>query len=187
MKLNEKFNDAKWRRGLLNEDSFDSSKMFDNSTVKKIAADIKKMVKFKDGYNASFSYSEYRFGDKTGGFSFKWNHSRHKGGSFGMGLRKGGNHVWYCHSYYDKKHIGPWNGGSGEKLPVKLKGNPIEWPDMTNDHLVSLWNKAKPMISKNEKVAQKYLDAEAKAQSDYYGKKSDTGRIGYGLSSQPRR
>ena len=29
-------------------------------------------------------------------------------------------------------------------------------------------------------------DAEAKAQSDYYGSKSDTGRIGYGLSSQPR-
>ena len=29
-------------------------------------------------------------------------------------------------------------------------------------------------------------DAEAKAQSDYYGSKSDTGRIGYGLSNQPR-
>ena len=29
-------------------------------------------------------------------------------------------------------------------------------------------------------------DAEAKAQSDYYGSKSDTGRIGYGLTSQPR-
>ena len=43
------------------------------------------------------------------------------------------------------------------------------------------------MIKKNEAGAQKALDREAKAQSDHYGSKSDTGRIGYGLSSQPRR
>ena len=36
------------------------------------------------------------------------------------------------------------------------------------------------------KAIEASRDAEAKAQSDYYGSKSDTGRIGYGLSSQPR-
>ena len=173
-------------KDLLTEDRNDPTKMFDQSTVNKIASDIKKMVKFESGYNAGFSYSEFRFSDNTGGFSFKWEHSRHKGGSFGMGIRKNGNHIWYCHSYYDKKHIGPWNGGSGQKLPVKLKGDPIEWKDFNNDHLLAMWKKAKPMIPKNEKGAQKYLDAEAKAQAAYYGAKADTGRIGYGLSSQPR-
>jgi len=36
------------------------------------------------------------------------------------------------------------------------------------------------------KAIEASRDAEAKAQSDYYGSKSDTGRIGYGLTSQPR-
>ena len=36
------------------------------------------------------------------------------------------------------------------------------------------------------KAIEASRDLEAKAQSDYYGSKSDTGRIGYGLSSQPR-
>ena len=43
------------------------------------------------------------------------------------------------------------------------------------------------MIVKNEKGAQADLDKEAKAQADYYGSKAKTGRIGYGLTSQPRR
>ena len=64
-------------KDILNEDRFDPSKMFDNSTVQKIANEIKKMIKFKDGFNASFTYSEFRFGDGTGGFAFKWEHSNH--------------------------------------------------------------------------------------------------------------
>lgn len=36
------------------------------------------------------------------------------------------------------------------------------------------------------KAIEDSRDAEAKAQSDYYGSKPKTGRIGYGLSSQPR-
>ena len=173
-------------KDILTEDRMDSTKMFNQSTVNKIASDIKRMIKFEGGYNASFDYSEFRFGDGSGGFSFKWEHSRHKGGSFGMGFRKNGNHVWYCHSYYDKKHIGPWNGGSGQKPPFNLKGNPVEWKDFTDEHLLTAWKKAKPMIPKNEKAAQKLLDADAKAQAAHYGAKADTGRIGYGLTQQPR-
>ena len=71
--------------------------------------------------------------------------------------------------------------------PFKFKGNPIQWRDFDNSNLLEFWKKVKSGIKKNEAGAKAALDKESKAQSDYYGKKADTGRIGYGLSSQPRR
>jgi len=174
---------------ILNEDRFDQSKMFDNSTVKKIANEIKKMIKFEDGFNASFDYSEFRFSDKTGGWHFKWEHSRHKGGAVGVSIRKDGKHKFASFSYYDKKYTSVANAtnDNGKNLTWKFKGNPVSWEDFDNSHLEVFWKKVKGDIKKNEKMAQDYLDAEAKAQSDHYGSKAKTGRIGYGLTSQPRR
>ena len=182
---NEKFNDSKWRRDLLTEDRMDSSKMFDQSTISNIAADIKKLTKYKGDYGSSFGYSEFRFGDGTGGFGFKWNHSRNWGGQIGVSFRKNGKHQYYNYSWYDKKKTGP--ADIDGKKQFKFKGNPVEWTDFTNDHLLEFWKKNKSAIKKNEAGAKAALDKEAKAQSDYYGSKADTGRIGYGLSSQPRR
>jgi len=170
-------------KDLLNEDRNDPTKMFDQSTVNKITADIKKIIKFEDGYNASFEYAEFRFGNGTGGFQFTWEHSRNYGGSFGLSLKETGKHNMYCYSYYDKKYTGIT---SSPGKHFKFKGDPVEWKDFNNDHLLAMWKKAKPMIAKNEKGAQADLDREIKAQSDYYGSKAKTGRIGYGLSSQPR-
>ena len=68
---------------MLNEGN-EPTKMFDPSTVDGISDEIKKMVKFEDGYNSSFNYNEYRFKDGSGGFSFKWNHYRNKGGQIGV-------------------------------------------------------------------------------------------------------
>jgi hypothetical protein len=170
-------------KDLLTEDRNDPTKMFDQNTVNKIAADIKKMVKWEKGYQASFDYSEFRFENGTGGFSFAWKHSRTKGGSFGLSLRKDGKHSMYCYSYYDKYYTGIQ---SSPGKPFKFKGNPVAWRDFNNDHLLAIWKKSKSMIPKNEKGAQAALDKQIKAQSAYYGAKADTGRIGYGLSSQPR-
>ena len=173
-------------KDILNEDRNDPTKMFDQSTVNKIAADIKKMVNFKDGYNTSFGYSEYRFGSGGGGFSFKWMHYRTMGGQIGASLdEKSGNHKYYSYSWYDKKRTGSADVDSMK--PFKFKGKPMEWKDFTNDHLLQFWKKVKGDIKKNEAGARKALEGEQKAQSDYYGKKADTGRIGYGLTSQPRR
>ena len=52
--------------------------------------------------------------------------------------------------------------------------------------LISIWAQLQPLVKKNEAEAKLALDREAKAQSDYYGAKADTGRIGYGLTQQPR-
>jgi len=174
-------------RDILTEDRNDPTKMFDQSTVNKISNEIKKMIKFEDGYNASFGYSEFRFGSGDGGWHFKWEHSRHKGGSVGVSLGKNGNHTYAAFSYYDKKYASVANATNDSGKPIKFNGKPIVWKDFNNDHLLSFWKKVKPMIKKNEAVAQKYLDAEAKAQAAHYGAKADTGRIGYGLTQQPRR
>ena len=173
---------------LLNEDRNDPTKMFDQSTVNKIAADIKKIANWKkESYgNQSFDYTEHRFSTGSGGFSFKWNHARNWGGQIGVSFdEKSGNHKYYSYSWYDKKYTGSATVNSMK--PFKFKGKPMEWKDFTNDHLLQFWKKVKGEIKRNEAGAQKALDQEAKAQSDHYGSKADTGRIGYGLSSQPRR
>ena len=103
----------------------------------------------------------------------------------GVTFGKDGNHKYYSYSWYDKKYTG--SATTNNSKPFKFKGNPVEWKDFTNDHLLQFWKKVKGEIKKNEAGAKAALDKEAKAQSDYYGSKSDTGRIGYGLSSQPRR
>ena len=161
--------------------------MFDQSTVNKIADQIKKLTKWKkETYgNQSFDYTEHRFGDGSGGFSFKWNHYRNMGGQIGVSFGKDGNHKYYSYSWYDKKYTGSATTNSSK--PFKFKGKPMVWKDFTNDHLLQFWKKVKGEIKKNEAGARDALSREQKAQQDYYGKKADTGRIGYGLSSQPRR
>tara|TARA_R110001632_G_scaffold42650_2_gene108021 strand:+ start:758 stop:1291 length:534 start_codon:yes stop_codon:yes gene_type:complete len=173
-------------KDILFEDRNDPTKMFDQSTVNKIAADIKKITKWKDGYNTSFDYTEHRFSTGSGGFSFKWTHYRTMGGQIGVSFdEKSGNHRYYAYSYYDKNYTGSATVNSMK--PFKFKGKPMEWKDFTNDHLLQFWKKVKGEIKRNEAGAREALSRESKAQSDYYGKKADTGRIGYGLSSQPRR
>jgi len=172
-------------KDLLTEDRMDDTKMFQTSTINKIASDIKKMVKFDGGYGTSFNYSEFNFSSGEGGFGFKWDHSKNMGGQIGVSFSKSGNHKYYNYSWYQRKYTG--SATTDTMKPFKFKGNPVEWKDFTNDHLLEFWTKAKKEILKNEKGAKVALDAEAKAQKDYYGKKADTGRIGYGLSSQPRK
>ena len=158
----------------------EQTKIFNSSTVNKVVADIRKITGIKDGYNTSVDYKEFRFGDGSGRFTFTWEKSRHWGGNFGLSLRKNGNHEFYCRSWYDKKYFGK------QGMSANLKSKAATWKELTDADLLQLWKKAKSMMVKNEKESQKALDAEAKAQSDYYGSKAKTGRIGYGLTQQPR-
>lgn len=169
---------------ILNEYSSDveETKMFEQSTVTKIIDDIKKLLDWKDKQygNQRFDYSEYRFASGSGGFSFKWDHARNWGGQIGVSFdEKSGNHKYYAYSWYDKKLTGSATADSMK--PFKFKGNPVEWKDFNNDHLLEFWKKVKGDIKKNEAGAKAALDREAKGQSDHYGAKADTGRIGYGL------
>jgi hypothetical protein len=173
----------KMSEGKLTESRIDQSKVFDQSEVEEIVGEIREITGIlEDKYGANVEYSEYRFSDGTGGFSFKWAHSRNWGGRFGLSLRKDGNHKLEAISWYDKSKYGSEDIKSGNTNVQNIK----TWRDLDNSMLISIWAQLQTLVKKNEVEAEKALSREAKAQSDYYGAKADTGRIGYGLSSQPR-
>ena len=177
------FADEKSNKNKINEDRIDQSKMFDQSEVDEIIGEIREITGIlEDKFEASVGYSEFRFSDGTGGFSFKWSHSRQMSGRFGLSLRSNGNHKLEAISRYSDKIFGSEDIKSKNTFVQNIE----TWRDLDNSMLTSIWAQLQPMVVKNEAAAEAALSAEAKAQRDYYSKKADTGRIGYGLSSQPR-
>jgi len=161
------------------------TKIFDQGSLNDIEKQIRKEVgilKDDSMMDQKVEYTEYRFGDGTGGFKFGWSHNRNQGGNLGVSLRKDGNHMLYTQSWYGKKKFGDEN----IKPKMNFMSNISSWKDLDNLTMQTIITQLKPMIKKNEVGAQKALDAEAKGQSDFYGSggkgyyKQD-GRIGAGL------
>jgi len=166
----------------LNESS-DQTKIFSQSLVDSIENEIRKITGILENkFKANVRYSEFRFSDGTGGFDFKWTHGVKWGGGFGLSLRKNGDHVLSARSYYGNEEFSTEWVNYSDDLDIDVG----TWKDLDDSHLKLMWSKAKPSIINQEKNSREALDKEAKAQSAYYGAKADTGRIGYGLSSQPR-
>ena len=166
------------------ESRIDQSKVFDQSEIDRIIGEVREITDIlEDTYNADVNYKEFRFDDGTGGFQFQWAHSRNWGGRFGLSLNENGAHELSALSYYDKSSSGSENIRPNNPIILDIE----TWKDLDTSMLVEIWSQLKPMVIKNEAAAREALSREAKAQSDYYGSKADTGRIGYGLSSQPRR
>ena len=165
--LNEKKN--------INEEK---SSLFSQTLIDDIEKEIREIIGIlEDGYNENVGYQEYKFEDGTGGFAFKWSHARNWGGRLSLSLSKDGNHTIEAVSYYDNRVFN-----------AKTKFKSVQtWEDLSDDDLSNIFRKLQPYIKKNETLAKKALSDEAKAQSDYYANKPDTGRIGYGLSQQPRK
>ena len=167
------------------------TKIFDQGSLNDIEKQIRKEVgilKDDSMMDQKVEYTEYRFGDGTGGFKFAWSHNRNQGGMLGLSLRRDGNHMLYNQSWYGKNKFGDENIDP-KKLPTPQKDflrHIRTWEDLDNLTMQTIVTVLSKDIKKNEAGAQAALDAEAKGQAAYYGAKADTGRIGYGLSSQPR-
>ena len=168
----------------LNEGRIDQSQIFDQSEVDRIIGEVREITDIlEDTYNKDVQYKEFRFGDGTGGFQFQWDHGgRRWGGRFGLSLKEDGAHKLSALSYYDNSSFGSEDIKPNNPIILDVE----TWKDLDTSMLVSIWSQLKPMVIKNEAAARESLSREAKAQSDYYKGKADTGRIGYGLSSQPR-
>jgi len=168
----------------LNEGRIDQSQVFDQSEVDRIMGEIREITDIlEDTYNKDVQYKEFRFGDGTGGFQFQWNHGGRKwGGRFGLSLKEDGAHKLSALSYYDNSSFGSEDIKPNNPIILDVE----TWKDLDTSMLTEIWSQLKPMVIKNEAGARKALSREAKAQADYYRGKADTGRIGYGLSSQPR-
>jgi len=161
------------------------TKIFDQGSLNDIEKQTRKAVgieKDESMYDKKVEYTEYRFGDGTGGFKFGWSHSKHRGGNWGLSLSKTGKHKMYAQSWYNKKKFGD------EDIPQKqnfLKGI-TTWKDLDNLTMGTIWGQVEKIILKNEMESMKAWDQEAKGQSDFYGGGGkgyfkQKGRIGYGL------
>jgi len=166
------------------ESRIDQSKVFDQSEVDRIIGEVREITGIlEDTYNKDVEYKEFRFDDGTGGFQFQWDHGGAKwGGRFGLSLNEDGAHKLSALSYYDNSSFGSEDIKPNNPIILDVE----TWKDLDTSMLAEIWSQLKPMVIKNEAAARKALSREAKAQADYYRGKADTGRIGYGLSSQPR-
>ena len=167
------------------------TKIFDQGSLNDIERQIRKTVgipKDDSMMDQKVEYTEYRFGDGTGGFKFGWSHNRNQGGNLGVSLRKDGNHMLYTQSWYGKKKFGDENIDP-KKLPTPKKDflrHIRTWKDLDNLTMQTIVTVLSKDIKKNEAGAQKALDQEAKGQSDFYGGGGkgyykQSGRIGAGL------
>jgi len=170
------------------------TKIFDRGSLQDSMKQVRKLVGIEEAdekwpSDKKVEYDEFRFGSGEGGFAFKWEHGVKHFGRLGVSLNKDGNHRLYAVSYYDGKQFGD------EKIDPKRLPTPNKdflrhvrtWRDLDNLTMQTIITVLSKDVIKNEKAAERALDQERQAQSDFYGKKADTGRIGYGLSSQPRR
>ena len=160
---------------------FDDSKIFSNSLVKKVASDIHKMFP-KNQKDTKVDYKEFRFANGDGGFSFTWEHGHRWYGSyhFSVGTNKTEVKTTY-NNVASKKTFGQET--KGDRFTKDIKS----WKELDDKMLKGHFKMIKAVIAKNEKAAHKEFEKDRDAQAAYYGSKAQTGRIGYGLSSQPRR
>ena len=183
-------------KDILNEVLLEASpqtKIFDQGSLNDIMNQIRKAVgipKDDSMMDQKVEYTEYRFGDGTGGFTFKWSHSRQRGGNLGLSLAKDGDHTLYVQSWYGDKKFGD------EKIKPRTLPTPAKdflrgirtWKDLDNLAMQTIVTVLSKDIKKNEKDAERAFEQERKGQSDFYSgggkgyfKQGPTGRIGYGL------
>ena len=117
-----------------------------------------------------------------GGFTFSWEHGNRWYGSYHFSVRTNKTEVKTTYdNVVTRKTFGQETKGDRFTKDVK------SYTDLNDKILKGQFNSIKAVIAKNEKAANKEFEKDRDAQADYYGSKAQTGRIGYGLSSQPRR
>ena len=159
------------------------TKIFDQGALQDSMKQIRKLVGIEEAdesRNKKVRYSEFTFKDGTGGFNFRWEHGVKWFGRLSLSIKKDGSHEIETISSYDGKNFGQTVKNQNYLRDLKT------WRDLTNLNQQTIITKAMMSIKKNEAQATKAFEKDAADQRAYYGAKADTGRIGYGLSSQPR-
>tara|TARA_R110001599_G_scaffold41381_2_gene125205 strand:- start:3934 stop:4761 length:828 start_codon:yes stop_codon:yes gene_type:complete len=169
----------------INEAEQLDTKIFDRGALQDSMKQIRKMVGIEEAdekwpSSKKVRYKEFTFKDGTGGFQFNWEHGVKWGGRLSLSIKSDGSHEIETLSRYDNKSFGQTVKNQNYLRDLKT------WRDLTNLNQQTIITKAMMSIKKNEEDARKTFEQDAKDQAAYYGAKADTGRIGYGLSSQPR-
>jgi hypothetical protein len=161
------------------------TKIFDQGALQDSMKQIRKLVGIEEAdekfpSNKKVTYEEFRFANGTGGFSFRWTHGVKHSGRLSLSIKKDGSHEIETLSRYGDKEFSQTVKNQNYLRDLKT------WRDLTNLNQQTIISSAMTSIKKFERQADQALEKDRKAQSDYYGAKAKTGRIGYGLTSQPR-
>ena len=164
------------------------TKIFDQGALQDSMKQIRKLVGIEEadeGFSyPSVTYNEFRFKDGSGGFQFQWEHGVKRYGRLSLSISSPARNSKVevtTMSAYDRKVFE--NKVSNQSYLRNIK----TWRDLDNLTMQTIISKSDSLITKFEKQSYAELEKDRDAQAAYYGSKSDTGRIGYGLSSQPRR
>ncbi len=162
------------------------TKIFDQGALQDSMKQIRKLVGIEEAdekfpSNKKVTYEEFRFANGTGGFSFRWTHGVKWGGRLSLSIKGDGSHEIETLSRYGDKEFSQTVKNQNYLRDLKT------WRDLTNLNQQTIISSAMASIKKFERQAEQAFEKDRDAQAAYYGAKADTGRIGYGLSSQPRR
>jgi len=164
------------------------TKIFDQGALQDSMKQIRKLVGIEEadeGFShPSVEYSEFRFKDGSGGFQFQWEHGVKRYGRLSLSIsspaRNSKVEVTVL-SAYDKKVFE--NKVSNQNYLRNIK----TWRDLDNLTMQTVISKSDSLIKKFEKQSYAELEKDRDAQAAFYGSRAKTGRIGYGLTQQPRK
>ena len=165
------------------------TKIFDQGSLQDSMKQIRKLVGIEEAdekfpSKKKVEYNEFRFSDGSGGFQFQWEHGVKRYGRLSLSIsspaRNSKVDVTVMSAYGDKKFD---NKVSNQSYLKNIK----TWRDLDNLTMQTVISKSDSLITKFEKQSYAELEKDRDAQAAYYGSKSDTGRIGYGLTQQPRK
>jgi len=164
------------------------TKIFDQGALQDSMKQIRKLVGIEEADEKfsypSVTYSEFRFEDGSGGFQFQWEHGVKRYGRLSLSISspaRGSKVEVTVLSAYDKKVFE--NKVSNQSYLKNIK----TWRDLDNLTMQTVISKSDLSIKKFEKQSYAELEKERDAQAAFYGSRAKTGRIGYGLTQQPRK
>ena len=168
------------------------TKIFDQGALQDSMKQIRKQVGIEEdgrGNHNYVRYNEFRFSDGSGGFQFQWEHGVKRSGRLSLSFTSPARGKSFGQSKVTVSVVSRYgdkvfdNDVSNQSYLKNIK----TWRDLDNLTMQTVISKSDSLITKFEKQSYAELEKDRDAQAAFYGAKADTGRIGYGLTQQPRR
>ena len=173
------------------------TKIFDQGALQDSMKQIRKLVGIEEdgrGNHNYVRYNEFRFSDGSGGFNFEWSHSIKRSGRLSLSIDSPARGKSFGQSKVTVSVVSRYgdkvfdNDVSNQSYLKNIK----TWRDLDNLTMQTVISKSDSLIKKFEKQAYAEFEKDRADQQAFYsggdkGYFKQSGRIGYGLSSQPRR
>ena len=175
------------------------TKIFDQGSLQDSMKQIRKLVGIEEAdekfpSKKKVEYNEFRFSDGSGGFQFQWEHGVKRYGRLSLSITSPARGKSFGQSKVTVSVVSRYgdkvfdNEVSNQSYLKNIK----TWRDLDNLTMQTVISKSDSLITKFEKQAYAEFEKDRADQQAFYsgggkGYFKQSGRIGYGLSSQPRK